>query len=264
MTRYTFNLLAGIIVLAASIINHAPTAGAAECAGNPVIFLVDVSGSMRCESPVVQTTFESGIGDDGKIEKIELAQELLYRLVPPLAVKKCQTGILLFRYLPGDSNYYSVFMRTDSHGPQAIKKLIKNEFVSNFPVFNRRTPLADTLRNLDKKILEPASGKMTVVLISDGKDSFYDHEKDVSHKGTENKDKVIGPVSEVKRLMNIYGDSLTIHTVYVPNSNNKTEDKGGSTLEMMASAGKGESFTAIELLEEDLQLDKFTGKLCCK
>jgi hypothetical protein len=50
----------------------------------------------------------------------------------------------------------------------------------------------------------------------------------------------------------------------VPNSNNETEDKGGSALEMMASAGKGESFTAIELLEEDLQRMNFTGKLCCK
>ena len=262
MTRYSFRIFAFIIILAATSSNYAPNAGAAECAENPVIFLADVSGSMRCESSAVQTTFESGIGDDAKKEKIELVQELLYRLVPSVAAKQCQTGILLVRYLPGNPNYYSVFMGTDSHGPQGIKKMIRNEFVTNFPVFNRRTPLADTLRYFDKNVLEPVAGKVTLVLISDGKDSFYSNEKDLAHNGTENK--IRGPVSEVKRLMNLYGNSLAIHTVYVPGKNMTTEKHGRSTLEMMASAGQGENFSAIELLEKNLQLLNFTGKLCCE
>ena len=264
MTRYSLSLSAIIIFLAVTIINYVPTAGAAECAENPVLFLADVSGSMRFESPAVQTAFESGIEDDGKNEKIELVQELLYRLVPPVAAKQCQTGIFLVRYLPGDPNYYSVFLRINSHRPQDIKKEIRNEFVTKFPVFKRRTPLADTLRYLDENILEPVSGKMTLVLISDGKDSFYNNENDLAHKGAENKDKTMGPVSEVKRLLNIYGNSLEIHTVYVPGQNKESEDAGRNALEMMASTGQGENFTANELLEEDLQIMQFTDKLCCE
>jgi len=250
--------------MAVTIINYVPTAGAAECAENPVLFLADVSGSMRCESSEVQTTFESGIENDGKNEKTQLVQELLYRLVPSVAAKQCQTGIFLMRYLPGDPNYYSVFMRINSHVPQDIKKEIKNEFVTKFPVFNRRTPLTDTLRFLDKNILEPVSGKMTLVLISDGKDSFYNNENDLAHKNSENKDRTMGPVSEVKRLLNIYGNSLEIHTVYVPGKKMEKEDTGRNALEMMASAGQGENFTANELLEEDLQIMKITDKLCCE
>jgi len=101
-------------------------------------------------------------------------------------------------------------------------------------------------------------------LISDGKDSFYNLKKDMAHQETGSDDKVVGPVSEVKRLKNIYANALTIHTVYIPGRNDKKEAKGRKALEMMASAGKGESFTAIELLEKNLQLDKFTGKLCCE
>jgi len=32
----------------------------------------------------------------------------------------------------------------------------------------------------------------------------------------------------------------------------------------MASTGQGKNFTAKELLEEDLQILKFTDKLCCE
>ena len=264
VTRNNLNLFAIIILAALTMINLAPTAGAEECAENPVLFVADVSGSMRCESPAVQTTFTSGIEDDGKNEKIELGQELLYRLVPSVAARQCQTGIFLMRYLPGDPNFYSVFMGINSHGPNNIKKKLTDEFDTHFPVFNRRTPLADTLRYIDKYLWEPVSGKMTLVIISDGRDSFYNIEKDMARTETEDNDKTMGPVSEVKRLMQKYGDNLEIHTVYVPGQNDESGETGKNVLEMMASAGQGGNSTAIELLEEDLHLMKFTGKLCCE
>ncbi|MDX1775758.1 MAG: hypothetical protein R3297_04195 [Desulfobulbales bacterium] len=264
MARHIFSFSATIIFLAAALINHAPAARATECGEKPVLFLADVSGSMRYEAPEVQTAFGSGAEDNTKIEKIDIVRELLYRLAPALAAKQCRTGIYLIRYLPGNPDYYSVFMRTGSHGPQGIREMLMNDFITEFPVFNRRTPLADTFRYLDKNILEPVAGKMTLVLVSDGRDSFYNNEKDLARSAVANNDQVLGPVSEVRRLKNIYGDFLNIHTVYVPGQSNETEDTGRSVLAMIAAAGQGEHYPASELLEEASQLIKFTDTLCCR
>ncbi|OQX26393.1 MAG: hypothetical protein BWK80_10665 [Desulfobacteraceae bacterium IS3] len=223
-----------------------PMYGASAQNPKPVLILADVSGSMRDDT---EGYYENEQNRE-HIAKVDVLEELLVRMSRELS---CDNGIYRFRYLSGDSEMYEQFMPIAAYNPKDTAERIRKEFATDYAVFNRRTPLADMLRQLDEQELGKLNGRITLLLISDGRETFYDPE-----------DKK-GPLAAVRNLKEKYGSELTLHTVFVPQKENSdNSDKGKILLENMANAGEGSYFSGAELLKNPQQMTALCGLLCEK
>ncbi|OQX25396.1 MAG: hypothetical protein BWK80_15810 [Desulfobacteraceae bacterium IS3] len=241
-------LIAGIFVF--------PLHGASAQNLKPVLILADVSGSMQDDTE----GYYQNEQNREDIAKVHVLKELILRMSPELS---CDSGIYRFRYLSGDSRMYEIFMPAAAYKHKDRAEKVQKEFASDYSMFNRRTPIADMLRQLDEQELEKMKGRITLLLISDGRESFYDPE-----------DKK-GPLTTIRSLKEKYGAELTVHTVFVPqksesnksnksNKSNNDDTKGKELLENMAKDGEGRCFYAPELLKNPEDMTALCGLLCQK
>jgi hypothetical protein len=115
----------------------------------PVLILADVSGSM-------QDTMENERSD--KLKKVEVLKELLLRLSKEIT---CNMGIYQIRYIAGNSDRYEQFLKIAAYDAKEMHRRIDKDFITDYPVFNRRTPLADALHQLDEQELKAINGEIT-------------------------------------------------------------------------------------------------------
>jgi len=197
-----------------------------------LLILADVSGSMqKCMKAYPRA------GED--TPKVHVLKNLLVRLTEDIAPGPCETGIYRVRYIPGDKALYESFLPIGGYEKKEVLEKIQNEFITDYSVFNRRTPLADMFRQLDEQEMGKMEGKITLLLISDGQENFY---------GPENEKK--GPLAEIRRLKKKYEQNLTLHTIFL----GKEDSKGDSLLEKMAALGLGKSFSGRNLLEDESRM----------
>jgi len=231
----------------------------------PVLILTDVSGTMQekveIQHPKTKKTDE--------ISKSQALKELLVNISRELPAMTCETGIYQVRYLSGDRNRYEVFLKIASYKQEEMTGAVEKDFPTDYPVFNRRTPLADMLRQLDDEEISNLNGEITLVLISDGRETFYNLKKDEEESKKEDikqDDKVKGPLTEITRMKKKYGDKLVLHTIFL-DQKAKEDDKESNNeklLKNIASAGEGKYFSGVQLLEDHAILADFCALLCPK
>jgi len=227
----------------------------------PVLILADVSGSMQ-EKIEISKEYE-------KITKADVLKKLLMRISQKLPSPACETGIYRVRHITYSKPYYEEFMKIASYKSEEMTEKISDKFITDYPVFRRRTPIADMIRQLDEKELEQKKGEITIVLISDGKESFYDLESD-EKTGNEKQnqpdknDKIRGPLTEIKRLKEKYSNALILHTIFLDRKDNEKESEEEILLKNMAKLGEGKYFEGIKLLENEYLMTEFSSMLCEK
>lgn len=265
----------------------------AAMAGSPVLFLADVSGSMRD----MVSPYDGSEADETKaatLKKTLLAlQDVfdqvdcgfgIYRLrylaghseryvrfldiggeVRSLPAD-CDFGIYQWRHLAGHPEWYVRFLEIGDHDPAKVRPFLQEKFFVDYQRFNRRTALADALRRLDENELAARSGEIRLVLISDGRESFHNLERDrrVSEQESTDPDAVVaGPASEIRRLKEKYGSNIVLHTVFVATEDDQGKADGGrDLLARMAAIGGGRMEEATTLLTDPARLADFVSVLC--
>lgn len=205
----------------------------ATAAEKPVLILADISGSM-------QDTMENESSD--KLKKIEVLKELLLRLSKEIT---CNTGIYQIRYVSGNPDRYERFLKIAAHDAKEIQSRIEKDFITDYPLFNRRTPLADALHQLDEQELKAINGEITLLLISDGRESFRD------------------PLAEIRKIKEKYGLSLILYTIFLDRKEKKNEDtEGEKLLKDMAATGGGKHYSGLDLLKEASLIKELAFLLC--
>ncbi len=200
----------------------------------PVLILADVSGTMQ-DAMENEKTSE-------KLKKIEILKELLLLLSREIT---CNTGIYQIRYIAGNPENYERFLKIAAHDAKEMQTRIGQDFITDYPVFNRRTPLADALRQLDDQELKTINGEITLLLISDGRESFRD------------------PLAEIRKIKEKYGSSLMLHTIFLDRKEKKNGDtQGEKLLKDMSAAGGGKHYSGLDLLK-DVSLIKELAFLLC-
>lgn len=217
-----------------------------EPARNPILFLADVSGSMRKKV------------SEGKKTKVSVMKDLLIDIFTELPENACEIGIYRFRYLSGNKEICRPFTQIGSMKQDEMLEKISKEFDTDYPVFNRRTPIADMLRKLDETELQNLDGKVTAVLVSDGAESFYDLGKDEKQKPGDKMGRVAGPLSEVRRIREKYGEEFVLHTIFMDNG----ESEGKTLLEKIAEATGGKSFDGLELANDRSKVAELCALIC--
>lgn len=270
-------IFTGILFFAWGIAALPGISPAAEKSSAPVLIIADVSGSMQDRA----AGFETGEQEDNKqekcISKADAVKELLVQITKELSDKSNKFGIYRMCHRAGYESVYEPFLPLDDYKDQKedVKEIIKDKYITKYPVFNRRTPIADTLRQLDEKEFAAINGEIKILFISDGNESFYDLKKDKLEPEKLESDKqeaknhdrqVIGPLSETKRLKDKYGQALEIYTVFMENHNTandkKSEPEGAALLGAMASAGSGKNFSGTSLINEKSRLKELVDLLC--
>ncbi len=208
---------------------------------NTVLILADTSGSMQ-----EKITYREA-SEDRRETKMAMVKKLLTRVYEQLPGGR-STGILQIVYLPGKREVIADFLPIGIHEKDKAVSEIQDHFVTDYPVFNRRTPLAEAFRQLDKNHLENLKVPVTLVLISDGLENF--HKDDADEKG---------PVKEIRLLKEKYGDNFLFHTVY--GGEKDSDSEGGKRLERMAKEGGGKHFSGTEIMEHQELLSEFCGIL---
>lgn len=236
----------------------------AESLKKPLLILADVSGTMQEDM-----SYEEDVKNKRKkhVTKVIALKQLLIRLSRELPPETCDTGIYRVRYLSGNKDRYEQFMTIAAYDQREMTEWIKDEFATDYPVFNRRTPLADMLRQLDEKELTEMNGQITLVLISDGRESFYNLRKDEKESEKQDikpDDKVRGPLTEVRRLKVKYGANLVMHTIFLDKDKKNEEHEGEILLKRMAELGEGKSLPGRKLVEDSAMLKEFSSLLCEK
>ncbi|QTA88849.1 OmpA family protein [Desulfonema magnum] len=233
------------------------SAFAADSLRNSVLILADVSGSMQ-ENMIWEDEDEN----KEDVPKVHALKKLLIRLNRELI---CDTGVYRVRHLSGNNELYEQFLSPGTYEQKERGKQIRDKFVTDYAVFNRRTPLADMFRQLDEQELEKIKGQLTLLLISDGRESFYDFEDDEEEnrdEETEPEDDIRGPLSEIRRLKEKYGQNFILHTVFLGKKNKDRDDSGEMLLTRMASAAGGKHFSGTELLGNSKYLTDVCALLC--
>ncbi len=209
-----------------------PLSGTA--ADKPLLILADVSGSMQETSQAQEN-----------MTKAAVLKELLLRLSGELSAMPCQTGIYRVRYISGDANYYEPFMPIASYNTKDMRDRIADSFTTDYPVFSRRTPLADMLRQMDGHELGNMNGNATLLLLSDGRETIREAED---------------ALNEVLRIKDKYAEKLSLHTVFI--AGKEKEDKGGELLRNMAQTGGGQYFCGSDLLSDPNRINSLCALLC--
>lgn len=254
-----------IAALALGVGTLLPAAGNAAD-GPLVLILADVSGSMQ--DPMAP--FGSDAGGMSKVEGEKALLLSFFGENPDLVAGAKDVSPLLglyrWRYLAGHKELYAPFLPVGPSDPAGAAARIETDFITGYPVFNRRTPLADMLRQLDDNELSSRSGKRCLVVISDGRDSFYclDRDKEASEAETLDPEAPVkGPATEVRRLKEKYGEDLTLHTIFMETDDGKGDaDKGRALMSRMAELGGGRGFRAADLLADPGGWDDFLAVLC--
>jgi outer membrane protein OmpA-like peptidoglycan-associated protein len=220
---------------------------AIEIQPKPVLILADVSGSMKEDMEIYRD--EGGRKKD--MTKVRAEKELLLKLSRELSSMPCHTGIYQVRYISGDADRYEQFLPIGDYELYQMQDHIEEKFFTDYSAFNRRTPLADMFRQLDEQELGQMKGRIKLVLISDGKESFYNLEDDD------------GPLSEIRRLKEKYGAAFTFYTIFMGQKEKEDEDdRGENLLKQMASAGQGTYFSGVKLLEDESLHTELCALLC--
>ena len=233
----------------------APPVGAA-----PPLILADASGSMRETVEVLRRDFEGPDSDaeEGEtihVPKIEVMRTLLVRLVEAMPETTGTVGVYRLRYIAGNPARYAVFLEPEPRETKETVKRLTEDFSVEYPVFNRRTDLADGLRQFDETVLSEMEGERSVLLLSDGRESFYDLDRDREAAASEETDEekaVRGPLTETGRLRKVYGEVLSLFTVYLDRTEPEEEEEpeGRRLLEEMARSGGGRFFDGAALLND--------------
>ncbi|GBC61612.1 hypothetical protein DENIS_2574 [Desulfonema ishimotonii] len=274
-------VLAGMLLLLCA----AFPAGADADTAKPLLILADVSGSMLRDMKLYETAADRKNDKDEKsVQKVEALKAMLLKMGQTLASGPCDLGIYRVRYIAGNETRYARFVAVDRHEPSDLKERIEDDFVIDYPLYNRRTDLADMFRQLDENELADTDGNITLVLLSDGRESFYDPEDDAekSRDGeVGDDDPTAGPLTEVLRLKQKYGRNLVVHTVFFGDTDEETREsadevraffedaagdgkkaEGENLLHRMAWLGQGQYRRAADLLEDPAALAAFCGLLC--
>ena len=241
------------------------TVGFAMPAGaSPLLILADASGSMREAVTVPRRDWE---GPDAQadpdetveVPKIAVVRTLLTRLLSALPAETAHLGIFRLRYLAGNLDRYAVFREPAVRDLSETAAQVAEEFPVDYPVFNRRSAIGDGLRQLDERVLSEWEGPRTLLLISDGRESFYDLERDrevwtagetASEGGDETE--MWGPLTETARLRDVYGADLRLVSVYLDREAPDAEEipEGRRLLTDMADVTGDRLFDGVALLAD--------------
>jgi len=225
----------------------------------PLLILADASGSMRETIEVSRRDFEGPESEAEEEEtihvpKIEVMRTLLVRLVEAMPGPTGTVGVYRLRYIAGNPDRYAVFLEPESREPKEIVERLTEDFSVEYPVFNRRTDLADGLRQFDEKVLSDLEETRSVLLLSDGRESFYDLDRDREAAASEDPseaDAVQGPLTESGRIRKAYGDALNLFTVYLDRPELEDDKpEGRRLLEEMAQPGWERFFDGVALLND--------------
>ena len=268
-------------VLAAGVACFLLSAMPAMSGDRQVMILADVSGSMQEKFTYKEKKENSDEEQEKTIRKIEALKTLLLDLSAKPELFDSPLGVYRFRHIAGYADDWEIFMEPGVYESGKFADEIRDGFETEYPVFNRRTPLADALKQIQENVLKNVGGEVILVILTDGKDSFYDLKKDAK-KSLEaaEKDEMEGPLSETVRITRTHGDRLTIHTVYMEEGEEPygkdqieaffgkdetemdREVNGEMLLKRMARAGGGMSFSAKQLLEDQTLRQTFLTTLC--
>lgn len=250
-------------------------------AAKPLLIIADVSGSMQ-EAIELKTAREAERMDrqDGKadtVKKVVLLKKVLVQLGRTLS-RDCPAGLVRVRYIAGDPDRYTVFLPVENRIQGELLQSVKTDFVIDYPRFNRRSPLADGLRQLDGEVIADHGGAMTLLFISDGKESFYDLDRDREASQAESievDDPVQGPLTELRRLLEKYPGAIDFHAVYIgqeeesfgaqkrgePGESDE-KPRGQVLLEEMAALATGRFFSGPDLLNNGTLIAELSALLC--
>ena len=246
-----------------------PESGAVQekCVAKPVLVLADVSGSMfdMAKADATKRLNEPAVGIP--ITKVELLKQLLLRLSPQLATDGCGFGVYRFRFFPGKHLLYEPLLKIDSYDPGYVKNALQNYFTTDdYETYTRRSPITDVLQQLDIDIIWKMSGRLTILLISDGiltNNGF----KDISESQMQaNKNKETLLLAEVRWLMKKYNSLLTIHSIYIASGDVKSHgnnDPHQFLLQEIAEISGGSAYIGIDLLQNEGLISELSADLCC-
>jgi len=238
----------------------------------PLLIVADASGSMRESVEVLRRDWEGPESEADPEEtvavpKIAVVRELLLRLTAALPETGDFVAVYRLRYISGNPDRYAVFLPPEPRDPSETAERLTEDFVLDYPTFNRRSAIGDGLRQLDERVLSELEGPRKVVLFSDGRETFYDLDRDrevwsnrdAADSGAgEGDEEMWGPLTETDRLRRAYGDDLTLVTVYVEpppeeesgeeSAKDQNEPPGRRLLTDMADANGGRFLDGPALL----------------
>ncbi len=252
-------------------------------AAKPLLIICDVSGSMQAAiepktAPCPEAEYrEREEGKADPVKKVVLLKKLLVQLGRKLSLD-CPAGLVRVRYIAGDPDRYTVFLPVENRIQGELLQSVKNDFVIDYPRFNRRSPLAHGLRQLDGELIADQAGVMTLLFISDGKETFSDLDRDREASQAESidpDDPVQGPLTELRRLLERYPGAIDFHAVYIGQENDNSEAKkrgdpgesdekprGQVLLEEMAALATGRFFSGQDLLNDGTLMAALCDLLC--
>jgi hypothetical protein len=241
----------------------------------PLLVLADASGSMREPVEVLRRDWEGPESDADpeetlEVPKIAVVRELLLRLTAALPITDDPVGLYRLRYIAGNPDRYAVFLPPEPREPAETTERLTEDFVLDYPTFNRRSAIGDALRQFDERVLSGLEGPRKVVLFSDGRETFYDLDRDrevwsnraaSDSDAAKDDDEMWGPLTETERLRRAYGVDLTLVTVYVEpppeeaSGEEAAEQKnepppGRRLLTDMADANAGHFLDGLALLKD--------------
>ncbi len=204
---------------------------------NTVLILTDTSGSMQ-----EKITYREA-SEDRRETKMAVVKKLLTSIYEQLPVGR-STGIQLMAYIPGKKEVFEEFLPISIYEKDKALSEIQDNFVTDYPVFNRRTPLAEAFRQLDETHLKDLKVPVTLVLMSDGLENFQEYDEDEK-----------GAVKEIRRLKEKYRENFILHAVYA--GEKQENSKGKDRLEKMSAEGGGKFFSGAEMMESQDLLSEF-------
>jgi hypothetical protein len=233
----------------------------------PLLILADSSGSMRESVEVPRRDWEGPESDADPEEtlavpKIAVVRELLLRLTAALPEVDGPVGVYRLRHISGNPDRYAVFLPPEPRDVSETTERLTEDFDLDYPTFNRRSAIGDALRQFDERVLAELKGPRKVLLFSDGRETFYDLDRDreawsdrntADSAGVEDDEAMWGPLTETDRLRRAYGEELTLVTVYVappPTGESAEPPPGRRLLTDMAEVNAGRFLDGLALLKD--------------
>jgi hypothetical protein len=246
------------------------------------IILADLSGSMQKNLNLSSAVDDSLPGcpqadkkkaqtedeEDRTLTKAAVTKRLILAAGRRLAADRRMFGVLAMEYVAGRRACYRELLAVQRHDAGNVADRICEVMDIDVPVFNRRSPLGFVLRQVDDDLLAALSGNITLVVLSDGRDSFYDLDEDRQASQAEQlnaDDKVQGPITETRRLLERYPDRVRMLTVFVEAEDAAPDDAvGRQRLTTMAETGRGTFFDTTPWYRDPRQLETLIRTLTIK
>jgi len=222
-------------------------AGDDMAAQNAVLILADLSGSMREAIDAEKPGGAPGETEKQSLPKAEIEKRLILSMAADLAARGYPFGVLAVEYVAGREACYRTLLPIDRYAPDDARDAVSDRIDPDYPLFNRRTPLGDLLRQIEETLIAQRTGKTALVLFSYGRESFYDREEDEKASGEDKKDSdqddpVRGPLAESRRLLEKHPEKAVLHAVYLdapPEAGEKPDDRPEGEIRMTRMAEKG-------------------------